>query len=49
LKGVLVSDWQIGDILISKFVEKEFTGNVYRFLLSDAPANRPTEDEMPLN
>ena len=28
--------WQIGDVRISKYVEKEFTGNVYRFLIPDA-------------
>jgi hypothetical protein len=28
--------WQIGDVRISRFVEKEFTGKVHRFLLLDA-------------
>jgi hypothetical protein len=36
LREVLVSHWQIGDVRISKFVEKEFAGNVHRFLLLDA-------------
>jgi hypothetical protein len=31
-----VSHWQIGDVRISKFVEKEFAGIVHRFLLLDA-------------
>ena len=31
-----MSHWQIGDVRITKFVEKEFTGNVHRFLLLDA-------------
>jgi glyoxylase-like metal-dependent hydrolase (beta-lactamase superfamily II) len=31
-----VSHWQIGDVRISKFVEKEFAGSVHRFLLLDA-------------
>ena len=28
--------WQIGDVRISKFVEKEFAGSVHRFLLLEA-------------
>ena len=31
-----MSHWQIGDVRISKFVEKEFVGSVHRFLLLDA-------------
>ena len=31
-----MNHWQIGDVRISKFVEKEFAGNVHRFLLLDA-------------
>ncbi len=31
-----MSHWQIGDVRISKFVEKEATGSVQRFLLLDA-------------
>ena len=31
-----MSHWQIGDVRIFKFVEKEFTGSVHRFLLLDA-------------
>ncbi len=31
-----MNHWQIGDVRISKFVEKEFTGSVHRFLLLDA-------------
>ena len=31
-----MSHWQIGDVRISKFVEKEFAGSVHRFLLLDA-------------
>lgn len=50
LREVLVSHWQIGDVRITKFVEKEFSGSVHRFLLLDAiPGNRPTEDDMLLN
>ena len=43
VKGVFVSQWQIGDVRITKFVEKEFAGSVHRFLLLDAtqkPAKR---------
>ena len=36
VKGVFVSQWQIGDIRITKFVEKEVAGSVHRFLLLDA-------------
>jgi glyoxylase-like metal-dependent hydrolase (beta-lactamase superfamily II) len=32
----LVSQWQVGDVRITKFVEKEFAGSVHRFLLLDA-------------
>ena len=28
-----MSHWQIGDVRISKFVEREFSENVHRFLL----------------
>ena len=31
-----MSHWQIGEVRISKFVEKEFSGTVHRFLLLDA-------------
>ncbi len=31
-----MSHWKIGDVRISKFAEKEFTGVVHRFLLLDA-------------
>jgi hypothetical protein len=31
-----VSHWQIGDVRITKFVEKEFAGSVHRFSLLDA-------------
>ena len=36
LEGLVVSHWQIGDVRITKFVEKEFAGSVHRFLLLDA-------------
>ena len=31
-----MNHWQIGDVRITKFVEKEFAGSVHRFLLLDA-------------
>ena len=31
-----MSYWQIGDVRITKFVEKEMLGSVHRFLLLDA-------------
>ena len=31
-----MSHWQIGDVRITKFVEKEFAANVHRFLLLEA-------------
>ena len=31
-----MSHWQVGDVRISKFVEKESTGSVHRFLILDA-------------
>jgi glyoxylase-like metal-dependent hydrolase (beta-lactamase superfamily II) len=36
LRENFVSHWQIGDVRITKFVEKEFSGSVHRFLLLDA-------------
>jgi hypothetical protein len=36
VEGLVVSHWQIGDVRITKFVEKEFAGSVHRFLLLDA-------------
>jgi len=35
-RGTPVTYWQIGNVRVSKFVEKEFTGNVHRFLIPDA-------------
>lgn len=31
-----MNHWQIGDVRVSQFVEKEFAGSVHRFLLLDA-------------
>ena len=40
-----MSHWQIGDVRISKFVEKEVTGIVQRFLLLDATSEACKEIE----
>ena len=45
-----MSHWQIGDVRITEFVEKEFAGERAPLsLVGRHPVHRPTEDDMPLN